>query len=194
MSTMVASARKGWASFGRAWIVTRREVRDTMRDWRLMIPIGLLTLVFPLLMQVLANAAQRWALRWGGAIIGDRIIPFLLMIVGFFPISFSLVIALETFVGRKVEHRTDEGLPGRTDQERAAQWTKHIEACEDLQVVLERLAEPDTGIENKPLARDVRSDGYLHSFLQERPNLPRQVVVPGRSLHRLRRTLHMHQH
>jgi uncharacterized membrane protein SpoIIM required for sporulation/ABC-type transport system involved in multi-copper enzyme maturation permease subunit len=101
MSTMAASVRNGWASFGRAWIVTRREVRDTMRDWRLMIPIGLLTLVFPLLMQVLADVAQRWALRWGGAIIGDRIIPFLLMIVGFFPISFSLVIALETFVGEK---------------------------------------------------------------------------------------------
>jgi uncharacterized membrane protein SpoIIM required for sporulation/ABC-type transport system involved in multi-copper enzyme maturation permease subunit len=101
MSTMVTTVQGGWASFRRAWIVTRREVRDTMRDWRLVIPIGLLTLVFPLLMQFVADIAQRWVLRWGAAIIGERIIPFLLMIVGFFPISFSLVIALETFVGEK---------------------------------------------------------------------------------------------
>jgi uncharacterized membrane protein SpoIIM required for sporulation len=36
-------------------------------------------------------------------------IPFLLMVVGFFPISFSLVIALETFVGEK-ERRSLEPL------------------------------------------------------------------------------------
>jgi uncharacterized membrane protein SpoIIM required for sporulation/ABC-type transport system involved in multi-copper enzyme maturation permease subunit len=101
---MVTSMRNGWASFRRAWVITRREVRDTMRDWRLVIPIGLLTLVFPLLMQFTADLAQRWVQRWGAAIIGERIIPFLLMIVGFFPISFSLVIALETFVGEKERH------------------------------------------------------------------------------------------
>ena len=43
------------------------------------------------------------------AIIGERFIPFLLMIVGFFPISFSLIIALETFVGEK-ERRSIEPL------------------------------------------------------------------------------------
>ncbi len=41
--------------------------------------------------------------------IGTRTIPFLLMIVGFFPISISLVIALETFVGEK-ERRSLEPL------------------------------------------------------------------------------------
>jgi len=48
--------------------------------------------------------------RYGGeAIIGERVFPFLLMVVGFFPISFSLVIALETFVGEK-ERRSLEPL------------------------------------------------------------------------------------
>ncbi len=42
-------------------------------------------------------------------IIGERMVPFLLMIVGFFPISFSLIIALETFVGEK-ERRSIEPL------------------------------------------------------------------------------------
>jgi uncharacterized membrane protein SpoIIM required for sporulation/ABC-type transport system involved in multi-copper enzyme maturation permease subunit len=91
-------------SIGRALIITRREVRDTLRDWRLVAPIAFLTLVFPALMQITADAAQRWALRWGGEIIGDRMMPFLMMIVGFFPISFSLIIALETFVGEKERH------------------------------------------------------------------------------------------
>ena len=91
-------------SIQRAWIVTRREVRDTLRDWRLVAPIAFLTIVFPALMQITADAAQRWAIRWGGEIIGERLMPFLMMIVGFFPISFSLVIALETFVGEKERH------------------------------------------------------------------------------------------
>jgi uncharacterized membrane protein SpoIIM required for sporulation len=75
-----------------------------LRDWRLVVPIVLLTLVFPLLMQFTANVAQRWVVRYGGELVAERMIPFLLMVVGFFPISFSLVIALETFVGEKERH------------------------------------------------------------------------------------------
>jgi len=104
MNAIVSLRRGDWASFGRVWTITRREVRDTLRDWRLTVPIALLTLVFPALMQFTANIAQRWVMRWGAAVIGDRLIPFLMMIVGFFPISFSLVIALETFVGEKERH------------------------------------------------------------------------------------------
>jgi uncharacterized membrane protein SpoIIM required for sporulation/ABC-type transport system involved in multi-copper enzyme maturation permease subunit len=101
---MNRAMRKEWASFRRSWLITRREVTDTMRDWRLMVPIVLLTIVFPALMQFTADATQRWAMRWGGAIIGERILPFLMLIVGFFPISFSLIIALETFAGEKERH------------------------------------------------------------------------------------------
>jgi uncharacterized membrane protein SpoIIM required for sporulation/ABC-type transport system involved in multi-copper enzyme maturation permease subunit len=104
MNAIGTITQSRWASFKRAWIITRREVRDTARDWRLMIPIALLTLVFPALMQFTAHITQNWVRRWGGEIVGERIIPFLLMIVGFFPISFSLVIALETFVGEKERH------------------------------------------------------------------------------------------
>ena len=42
--------------------------------------------------------------RYGAPLVGERLIPFLLMIVGFFPISVSLVIALESFVGEKERH------------------------------------------------------------------------------------------
>ncbi len=104
MNLVSSTARQGWLSFTRCWIVTRREVRDTMRDWRLVVPIASLTLIFPALMQFTANIAQRWVMRYGASIVGERIIPFLMMVVGFFPISFSLVIALETFVGEKERH------------------------------------------------------------------------------------------
>jgi uncharacterized membrane protein SpoIIM required for sporulation len=79
-----------------------REVRDSLRDWRIAIPIVLLTLLFPLIMTFVANSAIEWVASYGGApIISERMLPFLLMIVGFFPISFSLVIALETFAGER---------------------------------------------------------------------------------------------
>ena len=84
-----------------ALIVTRREVRDSFRDWRIIIPIIMLTLFFPLLMNFTAGRLVSFVSGYGADIIGDRLIPFLLLVVGFFPTSFSLVIALETFVGEK---------------------------------------------------------------------------------------------
>ncbi len=92
-----------------AWIIARRELRDTLRDWRIVSPIVILTLVFPWLMNWTAQVAIDFVRRQQATIIGERLIPFLLMIVGFFPISFSLVIALETFVGEK-ERRSMEPL------------------------------------------------------------------------------------
>lgn len=92
-----------------AWIVARRELRDTVRDWRIVTPVVVLTLIFPWLMNWTAQAAIDFVQRRDATIIGERLIPFLLMIVGFFPISFSLVIALETFVGER-ERRSIEPL------------------------------------------------------------------------------------
>jgi len=82
-------------------IITRREVRDQLRDWRIIFPIVILTLFFPGLMNFTAQRAVSFVQRYGAPIVGDRLIPFLLLIVGFFPISVSLVIALESFVGEK---------------------------------------------------------------------------------------------
>jgi uncharacterized membrane protein SpoIIM required for sporulation/ABC-type transport system involved in multi-copper enzyme maturation permease subunit len=81
--------------------LVRREIRDTLRDWRIVVPIIVLTVFFPILMSIVADMALNWVAKYGDPIIGERLVPFLLMVVGFFPISFSLVIALETFVGEK---------------------------------------------------------------------------------------------
>jgi uncharacterized membrane protein SpoIIM required for sporulation len=98
---MLADARPRLA---RALIITRREVRDQLRDWRIIAPVIVLTLFFPLLMNFTADQAVQFVQRYGAPVIGERLIPFLLMIVGFFPISVSLVIALESFVGEKERH------------------------------------------------------------------------------------------
>ena len=82
-------------------VLIQREIRDTLRDWRMVVPILILTLLFPALMSFVADMALDWVARYGAPVVGDRLLPFLLMVVGFFPISFSLVIALETFVGEK---------------------------------------------------------------------------------------------
>jgi len=92
-----------------ALIVTRREIRDQFRDWRIIVPILALTLFFPALMNFVAEQVIEFMQSYQVPIIGDRLVPFLLMVVGFFPISVSLVIALESFVGEK-ERRSIEPL------------------------------------------------------------------------------------
>lgn len=87
-----------------ALVVTRREVRDQFRDWRIIFPVVVLTLVFPSLMNFTALQAVNFVQKYDAPIVAERLIPFLLMVVGFFPISVSLVIALESFVGEKERH------------------------------------------------------------------------------------------
>ena len=89
---------------GMSFVITRREVKDQFRDWRIIFPIVILTLFFPGLMNFTARAAVRFVSNYGAPLVAERLIPFLLMIVGFFPISVSLVIALESFVGEKERH------------------------------------------------------------------------------------------
>ncbi len=84
-----------------ALVIARREVRDQFRDWRIIFPIAFLTVFFPFLMNFTAQQMLGFVRQYGANIIGERLVPFLLMIVGFFPISVSLVIALESFVGEK---------------------------------------------------------------------------------------------
>jgi len=91
------------------FLVTAREVREQFRDWRIIFPIVVLTLFFPVLMNYTANRLVNFVQQYDAPIIGERLIPFLLMVVGFFPMSISLVIALESFVGEK-ERMTIEPL------------------------------------------------------------------------------------
>lgn len=92
----------GWREqLALVWTVTQREIRDTLRDWRIVVPIILLTLVFPVLLNFVASITLGFVRQYKADLLGEQAIPFLLLVVGFFPITFSLVIALETFVGEK---------------------------------------------------------------------------------------------
>jgi uncharacterized membrane protein SpoIIM required for sporulation/ABC-type transport system involved in multi-copper enzyme maturation permease subunit len=84
-----------------ALVITRREVSDNLHDWRIVTPILVLTLIFPFLMDFTSRWATNWVSRFTDPILIERLNPFLLLVVGFFPISFSLIIALESFVGEK---------------------------------------------------------------------------------------------
>lgn len=91
------------------WLISRRELRDQLRDWRVLFPLTVLTLVFPFLMNEVARQAVDYANQYGGNLIIDRLVPFSILIIGFFPITISLVVALESFVGEK-ERGTIEPL------------------------------------------------------------------------------------
>ncbi len=95
--------------FRMAMVVARREIRDSFRDWRIIIPIFLLTLIFPALMNFTASRLLNFVSDFGAEVIATQLVPFLLLVVGFFPMSFSLIIALETFVGEK-ERKSMEPL------------------------------------------------------------------------------------
>ena len=87
-----------------ALVITRREVRDHFRDWRIISPILLLIIMLPLLMNYAAGRFLEFADRYGAQIEIDQVFPFLLMVVGFFPVTVALVLALESFVGEKERH------------------------------------------------------------------------------------------
>ncbi len=91
------------------WVIVRRELRDQRRDWRILTPLVGLTLFFPVLMLFTANRMVAFVQRFGAELIAERLFPFLLLIVGFFPLSISLVIALESFAGER-ERGTIEPL------------------------------------------------------------------------------------
>jgi uncharacterized membrane protein SpoIIM required for sporulation/ABC-type transport system involved in multi-copper enzyme maturation permease subunit len=95
--------------FAPVWLVTRRELQDQFRDWRILFPLLVLTFIFPLLMNEVARSAVGFVSRYGGTLLIDRLVPFSVLIIGFFPITISLVVALESFVGEK-ERGTIEPL------------------------------------------------------------------------------------
>lgn len=91
------------------WLVARRELRDQLRDWRVLAPMIILTLAFPFLMNEFAKQTVEFLNQYDADLILDRLVPFSILIIGFFPLTVSLVVALESFVGEK-ERGTIEPL------------------------------------------------------------------------------------
>lgn len=91
------------------WLVARREVIDQIRDWRIVVPMILLVSLFPFVADSTTRQAIGFMNRFGGGLILDNLIPFVVLVIGFFPLAFTLVVALEAFVGEK-ERGTIEPL------------------------------------------------------------------------------------
>jgi len=79
-------------------IIVRREVRETLSDWRIVTPILLLTFLLP---QMLVFASVQVVLFVADDALAARLVPFAALLVGFVPASFSLITALESFVGER---------------------------------------------------------------------------------------------
>lgn len=90
-------------------MIARREFTDQFRDWRIVIPMFVLVTVFPFIADDTTRQAVNFMNRFGGDLILDNLIPFVVLVIGFFPLSFTLVVALESFVGEK-ERGTIEPL------------------------------------------------------------------------------------
>jgi uncharacterized membrane protein SpoIIM required for sporulation len=78
--------------------IARREVTDTLSDWRILAPMFILSFILPELLIAGAGFAIDF--------VGDPntivlLVPFAMLLVGFIPASFSLITALETFVGER---------------------------------------------------------------------------------------------
>ena len=91
------------------WMVAQREFTDQFRDWRIVVPMFLLVTLFPFIADDTTRQAISFMNRFGGDLILDNLIPFVVLVIGFFPLSFTLVVALESFVGEK-ERGTIEPL------------------------------------------------------------------------------------
>jgi ABC-type transport system involved in multi-copper enzyme maturation permease subunit len=92
-----------------SWLIARREIVDLLSDWRIIGPALLLVVVFPLLLVIMSAQGHDFLIRRISPDAFTNLVPFALMLVGFFPVSFSLMIALESFAGEK-ERNTLEAL------------------------------------------------------------------------------------
>ncbi|MEP6894528.1 MAG: stage II sporulation protein M, partial [Chloroflexota bacterium] len=98
--------RRNWDAI---WMIARREFQDQFRDWRIIVPMFVMVSLFPLIADNTTVQMIGFMNRFGGGIILDRVIPFVILVIGFFPLSFTLIVALESFVGEK-ERGTIEPL------------------------------------------------------------------------------------
>jgi len=96
-------------NFDVIWMVARREFIDQFRDWRIIVPMLLLVTLFPFIADDTTRQAVSFMNRFGGDLLLDNLVPFVVLVIGFFPLSFTLVVALESFVGEK-ERGTIEPL------------------------------------------------------------------------------------
>jgi uncharacterized membrane protein SpoIIM required for sporulation/ABC-type Na+ efflux pump permease subunit len=105
-------------------LITRREIRETLSDWRIVAPIVILAFFLPLLLVAAADLVVTFV---DDQRLAERLVPFAALLVGFVPASFSLITALESFVGER-ERNTLESLLAMPLGDRALYLGKFVSA------------------------------------------------------------------
>ena len=83
------------------WWLAQRELRDQMRDWRILFPLLAIIFMIPLLMNFTAETSVELAHKYDVELPLERLVPLAILLIGFFPVTVALVVALESFVGEK---------------------------------------------------------------------------------------------
>src|SRR5439155_20536939 len=75
------------------------------------------------------------------------------------------------------EQLAERALAREADDHRPTECRQLVEAADQLEVVVDRLAEANSGVEADPLLGNAGLDGEHEPFLEERSDLAHHVVV-----------------
>ena len=88
---------------------------------------------------------------------------------------------------------TECRLPGHSDEYRAISHPQLSQICQQLDIVLMRLAEAETRVNNNQVFVETRSDAARDALFEERGDVCHDIFIFGPLLHRMGLTKHMHQ-
>src|SRR5512143_1462408 len=91
--------------------------------------------------------------------------------------------ALEPFRRRQAEDPAQEGLAREAEQQGTAEATERLRAAQDLEVVVEGLAEADAGVDDDPLRRNAGGARSADPLVEEGRDLAHEVIVMRGVLH-----------
>ena len=93
MATLTSSLPVTRHDWQMASIIARREIRDSFRDWRIVVPTVFLTLMFPSLMNFTADRILSLASRYNPEMIADRLFPLLIFVFSVYVMSCILLLS-----------------------------------------------------------------------------------------------------
>ena len=94
---------------------------------------------------------------------------------------------------RVAEHAPERALPRGADQDRPPERDDLVEPADELEVVLDRLAEADAGVEADALLGDAGATANESRSSRKADHLGDDVLVAGVVLHRARLAAHVHE-
>ena len=88
-------------------VVAQREAGEVLADWRMLVPLGVMTFGLPLL---IAGGILYLSSYLNDHHLVAQLVPLGVLVCGFLPAGFSLMSASESFVGEKERHTLESLL------------------------------------------------------------------------------------